>query len=288
MSIKTDINSIDPKWGQPQPTHDPLLLANFQPESTDVLITTAPKAGTTWMQQILYQMKTGGDPDFENINDVVPWLELPQHDKTWQQTLEDYQNLSRPRLFKTHCTAEQTPGIGIASIVLSFRDPRDCFVSFYHHVMNMTDSAREITGIPKPESISSFLDDWLEHAVWYRNVKSWWPYHEHDKVLILRFQDMKQDLSKCIDQLSTFLGWKLTSNQKEKVLDYSSFNWMKSHDDKFSNQIQAQAPSFKPGKFIRRGNTGDFQATLTTEMEQRIIDQACRDLEPDCLRFLEL
>ena len=142
--------TLDPKWGQPDRTHDPWVLAHFQALESDVLITTAPKAGTTWMQQILYQMRTGGDPNFDTIDAVVPWLERPRAGKSWQQVLEDYDALPRPRLFKTHCTAEQTPGIGTASIILTVRDPRDCCVSFYHHLMNMTDEAREASGHQRP------------------------------------------------------------------------------------------------------------------------------------------
>ena len=58
--------------GEPFPLHDPHALAFFQPRPTDVIITTAPKAGTTWMQQILHQMRTGGDTSFGTIFEVVP------------------------------------------------------------------------------------------------------------------------------------------------------------------------------------------------------------------------
>ena len=56
-----ETNTIDSRWGQLSPLHDPMILANFKPRATDVLITTAPKAGTTWMQQILHQLRSGGD-----------------------------------------------------------------------------------------------------------------------------------------------------------------------------------------------------------------------------------
>ena len=44
---------------------------------TDVFINTYPKAGTTWVQQIVHQLRSGGDRwQFGEICDVVPWLGL--------------------------------------------------------------------------------------------------------------------------------------------------------------------------------------------------------------------
>ena len=281
-----DPTSLDPKWGQPDGTHDPWVLAHFQALESDVLITTAPKAGTTWMQQILYQMRSDGDPDFDNIDAVVPWLELPRKGNCWQQVLDDYDTLPRPRLFKTHCTAEQTPGIGTASIILTVRDPRECCVSFYHHLMNMTDEAREAPGHQRPASFAVHVDNWLEFAAWYRNVKSWWPYRDHEKVLLLRYQDMKRDLAAGVDRIAAFLGWELNSEQKSKVLEFSSFDWMKAHDEKFSGQTESGKSSFKPGRFIRQGKVGAYRDLLTSELEKKILDRAHTELDSECLRFL--
>ena len=284
----SDTALLDPKWGRPDGTHDPWLLAHFQAVESDVLITTAPKAGTTWMQQILYQMRSGGDPDFDNIDAVVPWLERPREGKSWQQVLDEYDALPRPRLFKTHCTAEQTPGLGTASIVLTVRDPRECCVSFYHHLMNMTDEALEASGHQRPASFAAHVENWLEFAAWYRNVKSWWPYRNHEKVLLLRYMDLKRDLAAGVDQIAAFLGWEVTPGQKAQVLKYSSFDWMKAHDEKFSVQAESGNPAFKPGRFIRQGKVGAYRDLLTPELEKKIINRAYAELESGCLRFLGL
>ena len=49
---------------------------NFKPRSNDVFIVTPPKCGTTWMQQILHQLRSGGDMSFDEISDVVPFIEI--------------------------------------------------------------------------------------------------------------------------------------------------------------------------------------------------------------------
>jgi hypothetical protein len=280
--------NLDPRWGISSPHHDPYVLANFQARESDVLITTAPKAGTTWMQQILHQLRTGGDESFSSIDDVVPWLERQRADKSLQQVLDYYEAIPDPRVFKTHCTAEQTPGIGIANIILTSRDPRDCCVSFYHHLQNMTDEARQQANMTAPKTFNEHIDRWLEFAAWYRNIKSWWPYHDHPKVLWLRYQDMKSDLAANIDRIVEFLHWDVSPEQRERAIEYSSFQWMKAHDEKFSSQGDTDKPLFKAGQFIRQGKVGKHREIMTPEQEQRILDKAREMLEPQCLKFLEL
>lgn len=53
----------------------------FQPRPSDIIIATSPKCGTTWMQQIIHQLRTGGDTDFANIALEVPWIESAHDDK---------------------------------------------------------------------------------------------------------------------------------------------------------------------------------------------------------------
>lgn len=277
--------TIDGKWGKPDPTHDPYALANFQPRASDVLITTAAKAGTTWMQQILHQLRTGGDDQFYSIDDVVPWLELPRDGKHWSQVLADYEAQTNPRVFKTHCTFEQTPGTNTSRIILTSRDPRDCCISFYHHKMNMTDEAKSRMAMTDPENFDAFLDDWLKHESWYRNVSSWWPHRKDDNVLWLRFEDLKNDLNASIDKILNFLDWQIITEKRRKVLELCSFQWMKQNDQRFSRQGASGKSFFKPGKFIRTGQVGEGKATLTEAQEKRIFDKARERLTPDCLNF---
>ena len=279
---------IDQKWGPPSPMHDPYVLANFQVRESDVLITTAPKAGTTWMQQILHQLRSGGDESFTSIDDMVPWLERKRSGKTLNEVLEYYEAIADPRVFKTHCTAEQTPGIGTANIILSSRDPRECCVSFYHHLRNMTDEARKVANITVADTFDEHVDRWLDFAAWYRNVQSWGPHHDHEKVLWLRFQDMKADLPASVDRIINFLGWDISTEQRNRALEYSSFAWMKAHDEKFSNQGDSGKPVFKPGQFIRQGKVGKHREIMSPEQEQRVLDKAREMLDHECLQFLEL
>ena len=280
--------NIDPKWGEYSPFHDPRILAYFQARPSDILITTAPKAGTTWMQQILYQIKSKGDPDFDYIDDVIPWLELPHGNCNWQDMLNKYDQLDAPRIFKTHCTYSQTPQPDKVTIILSSRDPRDCCVSFYHHIMSMKQSALDELKISRPQSFDDYFEQWMSFGAWFRNVASWWPHKNDSNILWFRYEDMVKDLPGTVDLILAFLGWSLTAEQKSSVLDYSSFAWMKQHNDKFAARFDNGESMFEPGGFIRKGQVGDHKKLMTPKHEKQIVERAMKELPQDCLEFLAL
>lgn len=276
-------------WGTASLFHDPALLAGFTPRSTDVLITTAPKAGTTWMQQILYQLRSGGDDRFESIFDVVPWLECPQPGKSTEAVLRRYEAMPAPRIFKTHCTYEQTPGIDTVKVVLTSRDPRDCCVSYYHHMLGLSPSVRDSLGIGAEATFDELFERWLELGAWFRNVQSWWPHRQDSNVLWLRYEDLKHDLVRGVDTLLNFLGWTLGADQKAVALEHCSFAWMKQHQGKFSSLPgKSMTSATGAGSLVRKGAVGDYKTVLSEEQERRIIEKAARELEPECLSFLGL
>ena len=47
----------------------------FVPRLSDVIIAPYAKCGTTWLQQMVHSLRTGGDLDFDDISRVVPWIE---------------------------------------------------------------------------------------------------------------------------------------------------------------------------------------------------------------------
>ena len=49
---------------------------SFSPRPCDVIVVTPWKCGTTWMQQIMHQLRSGCDMFFEDIDEAVPWIEL--------------------------------------------------------------------------------------------------------------------------------------------------------------------------------------------------------------------
>src|SRR5258708_22414986 len=77
----------------------------FVPRLSDVIIASYAKCGTTWLQQMVHSLRTGGDLDFDDISRVVPWIETAADlglDLGWAQRGE-------PRAFKNHLPDKQVP-----------------------------------------------------------------------------------------------------------------------------------------------------------------------------------
>ena len=53
--------------------------------------------------------------------------------------------------------------------------------------------------------------------------------------MFLFFEDLKKDLPKMVDKIANFMDCKLTAEQKEKVLKYSEFNYMRERVHKFTD-----------------------------------------------------
>ncbi|EXJ15805.1 hypothetical protein D779_1029 [Imhoffiella purpurea] len=115
-----------------------------------------------------------------------------------------------------------------------------------------------------------------------------WPHRDRDNVLMLRYEDLKADLPGSIARISGFLGWSSTRDVLERAAHYASFGWMKANSERFAGRDADGRPMFRPGGFIRKGETGDHKTHLTPEQEARILRRCRHALPPECLDYLEL
>ncbi len=165
----------------------------FIPRPDDVVIATFAKAGTTWLQQIVHVLRTGGDMDFGEITEVVPWIETA-FDMGIDLEAEQRGGI---RAFKSHWGWGDVP-MGCRYITV-FRDPLDTAVSFYHFMdgwflasgaVSINEFAREF-----------FLKPYFEGGYW-GPLLSWWPHRNDPDVLTLAFEDMKADHPGAVRQVA--------------------------------------------------------------------------------------
>ena len=205
--------------------------------SSDIFISTPVKCGTTWLQQICHQLRSGGDMDFQEICDVAPCIEMATdigQDPSAEQPYE-------PRLFKTHFWEPDTPKGG--RYIAIARHPHDAAVSFFKFVENWMFAPGEISadtfiqtvflGMGEPRAL-------LDFPSWYHHTVSWWPRRHDPNVLFLFYEDLREDLEGQVKRIADYMGIS-DLNVMTQAVEKSTFAFMKEHEDQFDENRFKQA-----------------------------------------------
>ncbi len=192
---------------------------------TDLVISPFAKCGTTWLQQMVHTLRTGGDMDFDDISRVVPWIET-SHDLGIPL---DVEQRAQPRAFKSHLPWEPMPRGG--RYLISIRSPDRALISFY----------RFMTGwLIEPGTVT--LDDfghWWIHRDggrdYWTHFVSWWTRRDNDDTLVLAFELMKEHPRLHVERVAEFAGIEAEEALIELGVERSSLGFMLSHSDRFDD-----------------------------------------------------
>lgn len=240
----------------------------------DVFISTYPKCGTTWTQQIVHQLRSGGSMDFEEICVVVPWLESawdmhidPNDDQAWT-----------PRAFKSHLDWERIPKGGRYINVL--RDPVTTVASFHRFFEGYVIE-------PGAISVDDFLTGWLldgsaSGRLW-DFIVSWWERRGDPAVLLLAYEDMLADPAKAVSAIATHIGIE-GPDRIAVAIARSSREFMAAHASQFDDHVFRAATDHRMG-IPAGGTSAKVQPTPTkavlSDAAVAILDQVwAADVEP--------
>lgn len=206
----------------------------FAARPSDVFVTTYPKCGTTWVTQIVHQLRTHGDMGFGEITEVVPWDILAQD--CGQDLAAEH--VADPRLFKSHEPAEKIAR-GARYICVA-RDPRDALVSFYHFLPSYA-----CPDLPQGSiSIDEFTDGvfaGVSHSGYIWDfMLGWWRKRREREVLWLFFEDLKEDLPREVRRIAAWLGYDVDGADAARVdvaTRHSTFAFMREHAAHFDEHF---------------------------------------------------
>lgn len=278
----------------PPPWIDESVQQRIEWRDGDIVVSVPLKSGTTWMMNIVHQLRAGGDPVFADVYAEVPWLELvPGPGVTADELVASFDTMPPGRrAFKSHSGPPvlpyHAPGTGpdIRYVVVA-RNPDEAVASFRPFMASHTDEWYELWGMSRADAVrpdfATFFDG-VRHSVVPRIfglVASWWPLRDQPNVLLVHFADLKRDAERWIRTVADFLGVEPTDEQWPNIVEYTSFGWMKAHQDKFELRSVTAVPMLDSGAMIRRGEVGaSSDDGITPEMSQAIAAVG-RDILPD-------
>eukprot|EP00929_Paragymnodinium_shiwhaense_P057151 TRINITY_DN28600_c0_g1_i1.p1 TRINITY_DN28600_c0_g1~~TRINITY_DN28600_c0_g1_i1.p1 ORF type:complete len:397 (-),score=64.05 TRINITY_DN28600_c0_g1_i1:5-1195(-) len=244
------------------------VARSFEPLPDDIVLVTFLKTGTTYMQQLTHQLRSGGDMAFRDIHDVVPFIEV---NPAYLGDARDVVQLT-PRLFKLHHPLSVYSG---GRRIVLFRDPWGTFNSLYSFVKDrgMPFARRNYhawslllrLGMPD-DRIGQLVDRSFKTAEeyarssigWRRELYSNTNYYRYmaefavarfdPNVLALCYEDVTgDDKAKWIRVIGKFMKLEMTADLVQKVDHMTSKEFMHEHLEKFDESGISEAINRKNG-----------------------------------------
>ena len=230
----------------------------FVPRPTDVIIASYAKSGTTWLQQIVHSLRTGGDLDFDDISRVVPWIETAAD---LGLDLEAPQR-AEPRAYKSHLSWDDVPKG--ARYIVSIRDPRDALVSAYRFFEGWFFEP----GTIDIEELGRI--GFIGGREYYRHLESWWLHRNDPDVLLLAYEHMAADPAGAVRRVAEFMGFAPDDKRIAIACDESSLTSMKHNKDRYDDHMMrtyseavCHLPSGSDSSKVRSGTVGGHRAELS-------------------------
>lgn len=181
------------------------------PRSSDVIVCTAPKTGTTWLQWIVCLLRNDGvPPACDDIYQIAPWIHMC-HDLDIDV---DGEQPSFPRVFKSHqplsCINRG------ARYIVTVRKPESTAVSWYNFLKAKQAPPATSNSLSGFIRLKEFMvDDMRFGTNLWGYYREYWHCREADNVLVLVFEDLVKDLRSHLAVIAEFVG----VEADEKLLD---------------------------------------------------------------------
>lgn len=117
------------------PVYDSARWAGFRFRDGDIVISTPPKCGTTWMQTLCAMLVLDSVTFDRRLEEISPWLDM--QNKTLASVVASLEAQQHRRIIKTHTPIDGLPYDERVTYVCVGRDPRDVALSFEHHMANL-------------------------------------------------------------------------------------------------------------------------------------------------------
>ena len=252
----------------------------------DIVISTPPKCGTTWMQTLCAMLVFDAIEFNPPLTQISPWLDMLTADRA--EIVERLRRQQHRRIIKTHTPLDGLPYDPGVTYICVGRDPRDAACSAMHHMANMDverflelraaaagleDLAEIAPQRPGPaaESAPTPVHAWLESdgrevsmslAYMLCHLGTFWEHRHASQVALFHYSDLLADLPGQVHRLAGVLGVEMADDRLLELAAAGTFAAMKS-------RAQMLAPGSDVGlwrnteDFFHRGTSGQWREVFT-------------------------
>lgn len=216
---------------------------DFDPVSLredDVLVTSYPKSGNTWVRFLLANALYPNHPvDFHSIHELIP--EVGEEGRRRS-------GLGSPRLLKSHAPYQPD----YPRVIYVLRDGRDVYTSYFHYRRG---------DLPDETTFEEYLardDHWPSR--WSEHVTEWTDAaRSNDSILTVRYEDLIEDSAAALRRMLNFLGQTSIDDERiSQAAESSRFDNMRSLEKEKGREKEDDTD-----RFIRKGKVGNWRNLFT-------------------------
>jgi aryl sulfotransferase len=274
--------------------------AAYRHRPGDIVISTPPKCGTTWMQNIVGMLLLDTTSFDRPMKELSPWFDQLLHDL--DATVGDLEARDGRRWLKAHAPLDALPWHETLTYVVVGRDPRDVAVSMDHHITNMDmkvllGQRAEAVGLedltehpPPPETLEDPAERWWRWVTirsesefaWglqylLIHLGSFWERRHEPNVVMLHYADLERDLIGEMRRLGKRLGVDVDDERLREMAAAATFDAMRTR----ASDLAPNAGMWRSDEaFFRSGGSGHWRALVGEDAMDRYF-ASVRELTAD-------
>ena len=257
----------------------------YKPRPGDIVIATAPKCGTTWMQQIVSSL-VFQDAAARSLPEVSPWI-----DARFREPAADmYRVLAEQthrRFTKTHLPVDGLPIYDEVQYIHVARDGRDALMSMHNHFTGFSESALanfdriglEDLAIAKPfprvpSDLGAYFRLWITGPVisgqtddgpspsFFDFEAGYWDERKRANFLMVHYNDLLEDLDTEMRRIAVFLNINVSEIVWPSLVRAARFEEMRAAGGTLMPRM-IRSLSGGAQRFFNKGTNGRWRGVLT-------------------------
>ncbi|XP_041959249.1 sulfotransferase 6B1-like isoform X2 [Alosa sapidissima] len=231
-------------------------LRTMEARADDVMLVAYPKCGFNWMVAVLRKI-IAASSGVKESSEMAPLIEFCTPER--QKAIAEQPS---PRLLGTHLYPEIIPASFKdmkTKMLVVWRNPKDTLVSYFHF-MNKNPV---LPSVEWDQFFSDFMSGEVGWGSYFDHALAWNKLMDDPNVKTVTFEELKQDLSEGIRQISQFFGFPLTEEQVQTIYSETTFSAMS------TNSVHGKMGSV----FFRKGEVGDWRNHFSEAQSQQMDEE---------------
>jgi aryl sulfotransferase len=285
------------------PIFDSTRWDGFVRRPDDIIISTPPKCGTTWMQMIcaLLIFQTPELP--QPLGLLSPWIDMQT--RPLDAIIVDLAAQQHRRFIKTHTPLDGLEYDERVTYICVGRDPRDVFLSWDNHVEN-TDPIALFTARHNAMGLDDIMDrlaegppvraeteierfwEWVDDerpiteymslAQTLHHLQSFWDARVRPNIVMVHYDDLAADLEGGMRRLAARLRLDVPEDRWAELVAAARFEHMRAHADVIAPETTSMIWNDNQ-RFFNKGSSGQWRRLLDDAGVARYMSR-CRALAP--------